>query len=160
MPSSEPSVASGPPLDREELREHYGRALDEYRFQVELNWKRSQYFFVLNLGVLVAATGLLSASQPRAELVAALFAVGAILAGVAAYANHIQHGYYRRTREVKRALEERLELGDLALQSTPGMVDRDAGRSPVRVRHALTGFLTALGLADLLGLALVICWYG
>lgn len=160
MPSSEPSVASDPPLDREELREHYGRALDEYRFQVDLNWKRSQYFFVLNLGVLVAATGLLSASKPRAELIAALFVLGAILAGVAAYANQIQHGYYRRTREVKRALEERLELGDLALQSTPGMADPNAGRTPVRVRHALTGFLAALGLADLLGLALVLCWYG
>ena len=153
-------MVSDPPLDREELREHYGRALDEYRFQVDLNWKRSQYFFVLNLGVLVAATGLLSASKPRAELIAALFVLGAILAAVAAYANQIQHGYYRRTREVKRALEERLELGDLALQSTPGMADPNAGRTPVRVRHALTGFLAALGFADLLGLALVLCWYG
>lgn len=147
-------------LNREELREHYGRTLDEYRFQVELNWKRSQYFFVLNLGVLVAATGLLSASKPRAELIAALFLVGATLALVAGYANHIQHRYYRRTRETKRLIEERLGLGEeLAFQPTPGMADPHAGRTPIRVQDALTLFFSALVVVDVLGFLLVLCWY-
>lgn len=41
-----------------ELERQYDLAVAEYRFQVDLNWRRSEYFFVLNIGILVAANDL------------------------------------------------------------------------------------------------------
>jgi len=62
-----------------DLAEQYRLAIEEYRFQVDLNWRRSEYFFVLNIGVLIAASTL-SASEllPRA-LVGMVFGLGALL---------------------------------------------------------------------------------
>lgn len=68
-------------LTDERQWEQYKLLVEEYRFQVELNWKRSQYFLVLNVAVLVAAVGLLTGSSPRPKiLVGAVFVLGGLLA--------------------------------------------------------------------------------
>jgi hypothetical protein len=143
--------------DDDRLWEQYGRLLDEYRFQVDLNWKRSQYFFVLNVALLVAAVGLLSAEGAERGLVAAVFGVGVLLALISIFANHAQHGYYRNARQAKGRIEKQLGLGDFAIATTPGMrADRRGARESKlsrlkRVRHALTGMLIALAAIDLSG---------
>lgn len=37
---------------RQELVDLYKVAVEEYRFQVDLNWKRTQYFLALNVAIL------------------------------------------------------------------------------------------------------------
>lgn len=111
----------------DDLDEQYRLAVGEYRFQVDLNWRRSEYFFVLNIGVLIAAATLLaSESLPRA-LVGLVFGLGALLAGLSFLANNTQHSYYKAARELKEKLEDRLQLGEFALQTTPGMGSRSSG---------------------------------
>lgn len=133
----------------ETLREQYSRAVDEYRFQVELNWRRSEYFFVLNVGVLIAAATMFASDKVPSQLVAVLFLVGALLAALSFLANNVQHGYYASARDIKQGLEIKLELGDAALRTTPGQ------GSPIarlgRVGTFLKIMLVALGLADLFG---------
>lgn len=46
-------------LPREELWRQYAHALDEYRFQVQLNWDRTKYLLTLDIGVIPAGTALL-----------------------------------------------------------------------------------------------------
>lgn len=104
----------------EDLQAQYRLAVEEYRFQVDLNWRRSEYFFVLNVGVLVAGATLLASGQVPRGLVALVFCLGALLALLSIFANHTQHGYYRGARDLKNRMEQALELGDRALVTTPG----------------------------------------
>jgi hypothetical protein len=137
-------------LDEARLWEHYGRVLDEYRFQVNLNWSRSQYYFVLNVALLVAGVGLLSTQRVPLPVAMAVFLVGAASAVLAMLASGTQRGYYANTRDRKRELEEKLGLGDLAIAPTPGM---GGGRGRLaRVTTFQTFILLAILLADLAGL--------
>lgn len=131
------------------LDEQYRRAIEEYRFQVDLNWRRSEYFFVLNIGVLVAAATLLASENLPSALVGLVFGLGALLAGLSLLANNTQHGYYQSTRELKEKLEGRLGLGDLALQTTPGMGSRIERLG--RVGTFLKTMLVAIALVDIVG---------
>ncbi len=51
--------------DREELLELYKLALEDYRFQVRLNWGRSQYFLVLNSPSLGSPPGSFALARDR-----------------------------------------------------------------------------------------------
>lgn len=137
-----------------DLEHQYDRALDEYRFQVDLNWRRSEYFFVLNVGLLIAAATLFSADDVPRALVALLFAIGALLAGLSVLANEAQHNYYRSARDLKQELERRMELEDLAIVTTQGMGSRL--RQLGRVRTFMKIMLIAIALVDLGGAAFVI----
>lgn len=135
--------------EQRDLREQYRLAVAEYRFQVDLNWRRSEYFFVLNIGVMVAAATLLaSESLPRA-LVALVFGLGALLAGLSFLANDTQHGYYKSARELKKKLETQLQLEEVALKTTPGMGSRIKRLG--RVGTFLKTMLVAIALVDLVG---------
>jgi hypothetical protein len=141
-------------MDGEALERQYDRALAEYRFQVDLNWRRSEYFFVLNVGVLIAALTLVSADDVPRALVALLFGIGALLAGLSVLANETQHTYYRSARNLKQELEQRIELEELAIVTTQGM--GSTLRQLGRVRTFMKIMLIAIGLVDLGGAAFVI----
>ena len=68
-------VTPDPPLPpRAELLDLYKVALDEYRFQVNLNWSRTQYYLTLNVGIISIATGILQISKGRVgDLTAGLY---------------------------------------------------------------------------------------
>lgn len=138
----------------EDLRDQYDRALDEYRFQVDLNWRRSEYFFVLNVGVLIAAATMFSSDDVPRALVGVLFLIGVLLAVLSVLANEAQHTYYRAARAVKLELESRMQLDDLALATTPGM--GSGFRRVGRVRTFLKIMLIAIALVDLGGAAFAI----
>ena len=138
----------------EELRRQYDRALDEYRFQVDLNWRRFEYFFVLNVGVLIAAATIFSSDDVPRALVALLFLIGALLALLSILANESQHSYYRSARTLKQELETELNLKEVALATTPGMGSR-FGRIG-RVRTFLKIMLIAIALVDLAGAAFAV----
>lgn len=114
------TLESGP--SRAELFELYKIALEEYRFQVTLNWNRTQYYLVLNVGILGVATGILQLGQRNvAFLAAGLYFAGLVCCLLSLSACHVQHGYYRRARDHKADIESLLHLADLRLQTTPGM---------------------------------------
>jgi hypothetical protein len=115
-----------------QLWEQYGRAVEEYRFQVNLNWQRAQYFFVLDVAVLAAAVGLRAGDSGISRaVIAALFGAGLVIATMGIFALQTQHGYYQAARDLKERFERDLALGDYALKTTPGMgsgVARRLGR--------------------------------
>lgn len=141
---------------RADLWRQYEISIDEYRFQVELNWKRSQYYFVLNAAILVAAVGLLTSSADIAdEVVGILFLLGAVVAGLALLANLTQNVYYRAARDQMNALAKRLRVEETSLKTTPGL-----GSGVKRLGKVTTFQLTMLGLiglADLVGAAAAFC---
>jgi hypothetical protein len=143
-------VASPDEIDEDRLWEQYGRVLDEYRFQVDLNWRRSQHFFVLCAAVLAAAGALLAASAPVPDLIIVLlFAGGGLIAILAIFATRTGHAYYQRTRDLKTLIEERLGLGDLAIKSTMGMGSRAAKLG--KVTSFQTTMLVVLAAASVAG---------
>lgn len=140
--------------DKTELQEQYRKAVEEYRFQVDLNWRRSEYFFVLNIGVLVAATTLLASQDVPRGVVALVFCLGTLLAVLSILANNTQSGYYHAARDLKKELEAKLELDQFAIATTPGM------GSPItrlgRVGTFLKIMLIAIACVDLVGAGVAI----
>jgi len=123
-------------IPRDELFNLYKLALDEYRFEVRLNWDRTQYFLILNVAVLTAGLGLfkLTGDQPIGIYLAGVFVVGCALSIVGASAIRRGHGYYRRTVLKKTLIEKLLgflvpidALGypdaNVAIATTEGMIE-------------------------------------
>lgn len=101
-----------PELSNEELLDLYKIAIEEYRFQVRLNWDRTAYHLTLSSGLIAVAIGLLKVGGPP---VLNLFVAGVFLSGLLASLVGIQnirkgHRYYRRTVVKKTLLEDRLGL--------------------------------------------------
>lgn len=102
--------------DREEMLELYKLALEDYRFQVQLNWGRSQYFLVLNLTVVAIATGILQfAGGEFGVLVAGIYMMGALFCAFSVAALRAQRKYYVSAREQKKRFEEELGLGERSI---------------------------------------------
>lgn len=53
-----------PPLSSDLLMDLYRIAVEEYRFEVKLNWDRTVYYLTLNSGIISIATGLLKVGGP------------------------------------------------------------------------------------------------
>jgi hypothetical protein len=103
----------------------YKIAVDEYRFQAQFNWSRTQYLLGLNVVVLVAGTGVASRPGVGAALV---FAFGALAAALSASVVHTQHGYYRATRAHLQRVEDSLGVpADLRLDTTSTMAGATGG---------------------------------
>lgn len=110
---------------REELLELYKLALEDYRFQVQLNQDRSRYFLVLNLTVIGIATGVVQLGQGSVSvLVAFLYLAGFLFCLFSIFALQAQRKFYHSARDQKRYFEERLMLGETSI--TP--VDRAGSR--------------------------------
>jgi len=105
------TVDQGKP--RDELLELYKLALEDYRFQVQLNWGRSQYFLVLNLTVIGIATGIVQfAGGKISPLLAGLYLAGFAFCVFSIAALQAQRKYYFAARKQKERFEEELGLGE------------------------------------------------
>jgi hypothetical protein len=105
----------------------------------------------LNIGIVSVGTGLIHTSLLISGF---LFALGSIAAVLACFANYVQHGYYRTARNGKQRIEERLQLGERAIQTTPGMRGLPPRLGSVTsVTYAL---LAILAMADATGLGYVV----
>jgi hypothetical protein len=101
---------------REELLELYKLALEDYRFQVQLNWGRSQYFLVLNLTLYGIATGIVQfAGGEFSILVAGIYLLGVFFCAFSVAALLVQRKYYVSAREQKKRFEEELGLGERSI---------------------------------------------
>lgn len=99
-------------LTPQQLLDLYRIAVDEYRFQVRLNWDRTAYLITLNSGLVAVATGLLKIGSATVVdlFVSGVFLVGAFVS-LASIKNVLTgHRYYRQTILKKTLLEDQLGL--------------------------------------------------
>jgi hypothetical protein len=136
--SKKPEVLSAPTATedeasrRQELVDSYKVAVEEYRFQVDLNWKRTQYFLALNVAILGVGTGLVKLQGSDARiLILGIFIIGCVSAVLSVFAAHTQHMYYRIARDGVQHLEEMLQPPAPIIKTTPGMTGQ---RRTVRQR--------------------------
>lgn len=140
---------------REDLFKLYEIHLAEYRFQVELNWKRTQHLLGLNSAMLAAGVGVLRLANGEGGLLAgAIFLAALLLALLALLVSETQGAYYRSAREGKSLVEERLGLGELAVRTTPAMGARRGRR--MKVSRAIQWTFGLLALLDAIGLGTVL----
>ncbi len=129
----------GSPPERAELRELYKIALDEYRFEVSLNWDRLKHSFLVTAGLTGVGVTLLTAktSEAHPSWAASLMAAGVfVAAGLSAVMGLVallkSREYYRATVFKKTLIEHLLgyhgrvdqqvsDLASLALGTTDGM---------------------------------------
>ena len=101
---------------RDELLELYKAALEDYRFQVQLNWGRSQYLLVLNLALISAATGIVQLGRGEISiLVGFIYLIGVFFSIFSISALQSQRKFYRAARDQKQWFEDQLELGAAAI---------------------------------------------
>lgn len=145
-----------PPRTRRDLTELYRIAIDEYRFEVRLNWDRMQYFAVVNSGIIaVGATLVKDAAAMAAYILPGLiFAVGVFMNVVGIVVIHRARDYYRQTILKKTVYEYLLGLNlplpdfnnpnaTLAIGTTQGMQEAERilnGRPPVSFLRGLVRY--------------------
>lgn len=109
--SEPPDQTATADRERVELFELYKIAIEEYHFQVNLNWSRTQYYLVLNVGIVAVATSVLQLTdQTLAFIAGGLYLAGLVCCILSLAAASVQQGYYQRTRQHKAAVESRLDL--------------------------------------------------
>ena len=115
----------------------YKIAVDEYRFQAQFNWSRTQYLLAFNAGILAVAVGL--ASQ-QGRLTATVFGLGAVAAVLSVFVVKVQHGYYRAARDHMRRIEDQLLIPtDQRLDTTAKLGGRKRTVSVNMVVYLLLG---------------------
>lgn len=62
--------------DRAEAMKLYELAIDEYRFQVQLNWDRSKYLLGFTVAIIGLGAGLLRVGDRASPFLVFVFAVG------------------------------------------------------------------------------------
>ncbi len=129
----------------------YKAAVEEYRFQAQFNWSRTQYMLVFNTGILAAATAVASRPGRSAALV---FLLGVIAASASTLIVKTQHEYYRAARDRMRRVETALEIpSDQRTDSTSTLGGRKRSVSVNQLVYLLLG---ALALADAVGAVIII----
>ncbi|GIF24762.1 hypothetical protein BJ973_007025 [Actinoplanes tereljensis] len=111
---------------RKEVLDLYKSSVEEYRFQVQLNWSRSQYLLAFNVAVVAAGAGLIKVeSSTGSILTSGVFVVGAVAAVLSAAVTKVQHSYYRAARGRMQRFEARLGIErELRVDTTPTMGSR------------------------------------
>ena len=145
-------------MDAATLTELYKIAVEEYRFQVQLNWSRSQYLVGLGVAILAAGVFLLSLDDTGAQwMTAAVFAVGALAALMSIAVTVLQHDYYRAARDRAKRYEEALALApDLRMDTTPTMSRPAAIDRLGKVVNLLHLLYAVIGVLDLIGVGYAI----
>jgi hypothetical protein len=114
-----------------DLNKQYELVLEEYRFQVQINWDRAKHFLVFNTATLAAAVALYKTGStwPSKAGVMALLLLSALNATFGQHSVGVGHAYDQSIRDLKTRLEKDLKLEDYAIVSTPGM-QRGHGTAP------------------------------
>jgi hypothetical protein len=140
---------------RGELFDLYKLSVEEYRFQVQLNWDRAKYLLGFNTAVIAAGTGLVKLGGKTAdELLVGLFAVGLAAAALSTGAVYLQHIYYRSTRDRMLEIGQQLNIQHIAIATTPGARGERTTRilKLGRVQNILYILLALIAIVDLIGI--------
>jgi hypothetical protein len=146
LPSGSPEGGGGgiPPADV------YKVAVEEYRFQAQFNWSRTQYLLAFNAAIFAAAAAV--ASRPG-HSAAGVFALGAVAATMSMFVVHTQHDYYRAVRDHMSRVERDYGLPqDQRLDTTTALGHRKRLASVTQVVYLL---LAALVVSNTIGTILV-----
>lgn len=140
---------------REELMELYKLIFDAYQKEVDRNWNRSQYFLVLNIGIVGTATGIVQLGKGDINLlVAGVYMTGFLCSIMSITALQMQRKYYIQLRQNKAHLEKELKLTEYGLKTIT--------KSGNKIFHYLTFkslinyMLGVIAVVDLLGAIFVI----
>lgn len=146
LPSNSHDGGNGvPPADL------YKVAVDEYRFQAQFNWSRTQYLLAFNAGILAVAVGL---AVQQGRLTAVVFGLGAVAALLSMSVVKVQHGYYRAARDHMRRVEDSVHVPvEQRLDTTAKLGGR---RRTISVNTVVYLILSAVALANLLGIAVTL----
>lgn len=129
----------------------YKTAVEEYRFQAQYNWSRTQYLLGFNVAILVAGTVVAARPGRGAALVFLLGAIAAVLTGIVV---RTQHDYYRAARDRMRRVEEHFEVAvNERVDSTSTLGGR---RRRISVNQIVYVLLGAMCVADLIGLTVIV----
>lgn len=138
---------------REDLRALYTIAVEEYRFQVQLNNQRFQWNVALDVALLTIGTGLLRLGDEAAGgtlLTFLVFVVGAALAAATAMSHARQVDYQHRARSQATKIAAELGLSEYAVESTLGWVGKKR-RWPPKARSVNYALLGLLGVVQVVG---------
>lgn len=138
---------SGEPVPPADM---YKVAVEEYRFQAQYNWSRTQYMLVFNTGIVAAATAVASRPGRGASLV---YVLGFVSACLSLLIVRTQHDYYRAARDRMRRVESALNIPpDQRTDSTSTLGGRRRTASVTQLVYLL---LTAVAAADVVGASLI-----
>lgn len=137
-----------------EATEYYRLAVEEYRFQAEYNWKRTQQMLVFNTAILAAG----SAVASRTPWAILIFILGIVACGLTLAMNRTQHAYYRAARDRMRRIEQAINIPDDWRVDTTATL---GGRKRIAsVSTLVTVLLVAIALADATGAVLAMMCRG
>ena len=92
--------------------EIYRHAIEEYRFEVELSWKRTKFYLGLNMALLAAVATLLRIDSDAWWPLIGISATGVLVSGLGMSTIRTGHEYYRRTVWKKTLIENALGLNE------------------------------------------------
>jgi len=126
----------------------YKVAVEEYRFQAQFNWSRTQYLLAFNAAILATAVGLMSRPGRGPALV---FVLGAVTAVLAQFVVNTQQDYYRAARDRMSRIERDLEIPEAQRVDTTATL---GGRKRlVSVNQVVRLLLAAVTIGNLVGVA-------
>lgn len=137
----------GDPLPPADL---YKIAVDEYRFQAQFNWSRTQYMLVFNTGILVAGTVVASRPGQSAALV---YLLGVLAACVSLLIVRTQHDYYRAARDRMKRVEASLDVPDN--QRTDSTSTLGGRQRTASVNQLVYLLLVAVATANVVGVVII-----
>ncbi len=129
----------------------YVAAHQDYQFQVNLTWSRTQYCLTLNAGLLSVAAALYKIGAEISVIpIIAVLSAGFIIAIFSILALKAGRSYYEPVNQRLRRLEYRLGIVDYGVRTTP----EQGGRKRVMtVTRSFITLMLGLGLLDLMGIA-------
>jgi hypothetical protein len=130
--------------------ELYKSAVEEYRFQAQYNWSRTQYLLAFNAAILTAASAVASRPGRSAALVFLLGMIASILSTVVV---RTQHDYYRAARKRMVRIEMAYNVPpDQRVDSTSTLGKRKRLISVNQVIHLL---LVSVAVGDAVGAIII-----
>jgi hypothetical protein len=152
MPSSVARLPNGSAGDNElPPIEIYKTAIEEYRFQAQFNWSRTQYMLVFNTAILAAASVVASRPGRSAALV---FGLGVASCVLSYFIMRTQHNYYRAARDRMKRIEEAIGVPlDQRVDSTATLGARKRAVSVTQLVYLL---LAAVAVANIVGISIIL----
>lgn len=137
-----------------DLQQLYLAALEDYRFQVNLTWSRTQYLLTLNSGLVSIAVTLMGLAESDERIVAIVFALGfgTALSSIAALT--LGRRYYHPVLARIHAIENDLDLPYAhRLRTTP---EQGGPAARLRISYVFVSLFVGIALIDIAGLALTL----
>ena len=125
--------------------ELYKLAVEEYRFQAEFNWKRTQYLLAFNAAILAAG---LAVAGRFGGFAVPVFGLGVVACALASLILRQQHTYYRAARARMTRIEDRWRIPE-PVDTTATLGKRKRSYSVTALIHVL---LAAIAVADVVAL--------